>query len=49
MIKNYFLAYDLLNSDFTIRLGSKEITRHAVFHDESNWRKLQAMDQTCSS
>jgi glucose-1-phosphate cytidylyltransferase len=38
VIRNYFLEYDLLNSDFTIRLGSKEVTRHAVFHDESDWQ-----------
>ena len=37
-IKNYFLEYDLVHSDFTIRLGTKEITRHSVFHDESGWQ-----------
>lgn len=37
-IKNYFLEYDLVHSDWTIRLGTKEITRHSVFHDESDWQ-----------
>jgi glucose-1-phosphate cytidylyltransferase len=37
-IKNYFLEYDLVHSDFTVRLGTKEITRHSVFHDESDWQ-----------
>jgi glucose-1-phosphate cytidylyltransferase len=37
VIKNYFLEYDLVNSDFTIRLGSKKIDRHSIFHDESHW------------
>jgi glucose-1-phosphate cytidylyltransferase len=38
MIKDYFLNYDLLNSDFTLHLGSKAIDRHNVVHDESDWR-----------
>lgn len=38
VIKNYFLEYDLVHSDWTIRLGTKEITRHSVFHDESDWQ-----------
>lgn len=38
MIKDYFLEYDLVHSDFTIRLGNKEITRHSLFHDESDWQ-----------
>jgi glucose-1-phosphate cytidylyltransferase len=38
VIKNYFLEYDLLHSDFTVRLGTKEIIRHSVLHDESDWR-----------
>lgn len=38
VIKNYFLEYDLLYSDFTLRLGTKQITRHSVFHDESDWQ-----------
>lgn len=38
VIKNYFLEYDFLYSDFTVRLGTKEITRHSVFHDESDWQ-----------
>ncbi len=38
VIKNYFLEYDIVNSDFTICLGTKEITRHSLFHDESGWQ-----------
>ncbi len=38
MIKDYFINYDLLNSDFTIDLGTKRITRDNVAHDEANWR-----------
>ncbi len=38
MIKDYFLNYDLLNSDFTLDLGSKRITRLAQSHDECDWR-----------
>src|SRR4051812_17516836 len=38
MIKDYFINYDLLNSDFTIELGSKRITRDNVAHDEADWR-----------
>jgi len=37
VIKNYFLEYDLINSDLTIRLGTKEITCHSVFYDEKDW------------
>lgn len=42
VIKNYFLEYDLVNSDFTIRLGSKKIDRHSVFHEESHWKVTMA-------
>lgn len=38
MIKDYFLNYDLLNSDFTIHLGSKAIKQDFVAHDEHDWR-----------
>jgi glucose-1-phosphate cytidylyltransferase len=38
MIKDYFINYDLLNSDFTIQLGTKQIVRDNVAHDEANWR-----------
>jgi glucose-1-phosphate cytidylyltransferase len=37
-IRNYLLQYDLSNTDFTIDLGTKEIIRHAVLHDERSWR-----------
>ncbi len=38
MIKDYFVNYDLRNSDFTLDLGSKRIERLNVSHGESNWR-----------
>jgi glucose-1-phosphate cytidylyltransferase len=38
MIKDYFINYDLLNSDFTIQLGTKNIVRDNVIHDEAKWR-----------
>src|SRR3989442_15946406 len=34
MIKDYFINYDLLNSDFTIELGSKRIVKDYVLHDD---------------
>jgi glucose-1-phosphate cytidylyltransferase len=37
-IRNYMLQYDLSNTDFTVDLGTKEIIRHAVLHDEHSWR-----------
>ena len=38
VVRNYFLDYDLLNADITIQLGTKDITSHATFHDEHDWR-----------
>jgi len=38
VIKKFFLEYDLVNSDFTIRLGTKEITRHSIIYDERDWQ-----------
>ena len=38
MIKDYFLNYDLRNSDFTLELGSRRIGRLSTAHDESDWR-----------
>ncbi len=38
VIKNFFLEYDLVNSDFTICLGTKEITRHSIIYDERDWQ-----------
>src|SRR5260370_1556836 len=37
-IKDYFLNYDLRNSDFTLDLKTKGITRMATAHDEHDWR-----------
>ena len=37
MIKNYFLNYEVLNSDFTIHLGSRSITWHGSRYDEHDW------------
>lgn len=34
VIKNYFLHYDALNSDFTVNLKTHNITFHSVDHDE---------------
>lgn len=34
MIKDYFLNYSTMNSDFTVRLGSNEMTVHSVDHDQ---------------
>jgi len=36
-IKNYFLNYEHLNNDFTIELGSGDVTLHNR-HDEQGWR-----------
>jgi glucose-1-phosphate cytidylyltransferase len=38
MIKDFFVNYDLRNSDFTINLGTKEIVKDNVSHEEANWR-----------
>ena len=38
VIRNYFLQYDLLHSDFTVELGGKRITPHTCSHDEQDWR-----------
>ena len=37
-IRNYFLQYDLMNSDFTVELGSKRVVAHSSYHDEHDWR-----------
>jgi glucose-1-phosphate cytidylyltransferase len=38
MIKDYFLNYDVLTSDFSLELGSKSIQRLSPSHDEASWR-----------
>ena len=38
MIKNYYLNYEVLNSDFTLELGAKRITTDANTLDEGDWR-----------
>jgi len=39
IIKEYFLNYASMNSDFTVRLGSADdVTYHDVTHDEDKWR-----------
>lgn len=38
MIKDYFLNYDLRNSSFTVKLGSKEVTLHDSNHEEMDWQ-----------
>ncbi len=42
VIRNYFLNYDVLNSDITIQLGTKEIEIHSSFHEEHHWRVTMA-------
>lgn len=37
MIKDYFINYDILNSDFRLELGSKRITTLNSSHDEKDW------------
>ena len=37
LIKEYFYHYDILSNDFTIELGSKDITLYPR-HSESSWR-----------
>ena len=36
-IKNYFLNYEAVNSDFTIQLGDKSTIQYHGVHDESKW------------
>jgi glucose-1-phosphate cytidylyltransferase len=39
MIKDYFLNYDLYNSDFTVELGNKRIVKNNnAAQDEANWK-----------
>jgi glucose-1-phosphate cytidylyltransferase len=38
MIKDYFLNYDVLTSDFSLHLGSKSIQRLSASDDEASWR-----------
>ncbi len=37
MIRDYFINYDLKNSDIRVELGSKRITKLAGGHDEDGW------------
>lgn len=37
VIKDYFLHYEALNNDFTIRLGSRDSLRYHGAHDEGHW------------
>src|SRR2546423_12562657 len=38
MIKDYFLNYDVLTSDFSLELGSKSVRRLGPQEDEAGWR-----------
>ena len=38
MIKDYFVNYDILTSDFTLELGSKRLTPLNGAHDAAQWR-----------
>ncbi len=37
VIRDYFLQYDIKNSDFTVDMGTKQIIRHSSFHGEDLW------------
>ncbi|MFC5503410.1 glucose-1-phosphate cytidylyltransferase [Lysinimonas soli] len=37
IIKNYFANYDAMNSDFTVKLGSRKSIEYHGEHDESDW------------
>jgi glucose-1-phosphate cytidylyltransferase len=37
LIKDYFLNYDILNSDFQLNLGTKEVTLLEPRHEEHSW------------
>ncbi len=37
VIRNYFLQYDLLYSDFTVELGEQRVVPHTCNHDEQGW------------
>ena len=37
-IKEYFLNYEAVNNDFTIKLGSPNKIKYHGTHDETNWR-----------
>ena len=38
MIKEYFYNYQILNSDFTIELGNKNVSVHSSSLEERNWK-----------
>ena len=38
VIRDYFLQYDLLHSDFTVELGEGKVVPHTCNHDEQGWR-----------
>ncbi len=38
VIREYFLQYDVYNSDVTVEVGSRRIVTHDAFHDEHGWR-----------
>ncbi len=37
IIRRYFMEYDILNHDFTVALGTKQIELHDRLHDEHQW------------
>lgn len=37
VIRRYFVNYDILNTDVTVDLRSKELVRHDLTHDEATW------------
>lgn len=38
VIRDYFLQYDLLHSDFTVELGKGNVLSHTRNHEEHGWR-----------
>ncbi len=38
MIKQYFLNYEAMNSDFTVQLGNRATIQYHKDHDEMDWR-----------
>lgn len=37
VIRRYFMDYDVFNTDVTVELGTKQVIRHNLSHEESKW------------
>jgi glucose-1-phosphate cytidylyltransferase len=42
MIRSYFLNYKLMNTDFTVELGTGKVAPVEILHDEADWRVILA-------